>query len=486
LISFDLLKLGEAREIGGKEDLSRDLELEKIIEVMAQRDGLVAKECERVITLSRTDIPSIKYRQEAVKDAIQNRSAVLNAYRFTGEVVEETKRAAFLVSYDNAESVVHETASGLRVMIGAFRGLRGILNGAAFSSEAFRELVKSVEENADDAFISSASELLSYLNFGSSTEFSAQLGTGNTLRDPVFLVPEREGGIVKRLLSGRSGFAFRVDPRDESGGRILGDINNWVLSGLAPTMLKAYEHLLEFFRTLHEQLAFFVGAINLRDFFEKAGLPAAYPDLSPGSMRFRDLYPLSLAISANGKPVPNSLDARGVSAFVITGPNRGGKTTYLKAVGQAILLARAGLFVPAGEMVIPSPGAVFTHFEREEERTMSYGKFEEEVVRFSKILGSLKPGDYVLMNESFSTTNQVEASVVAEQVVSALVDGGITVFYVTFLQDFIYGFVKKEGEHVVLLTPERLEDGTRTFRLVRGSVQLGYAVEIWDKFFSKG
>jgi hypothetical protein len=63
------------------------------------------------------------------------------------------------------------------------------------------------------------------------------------------------------------------------------------------------------------------------------------------------------------------------------------------------------------------------------------------MVRLSKIIKLLKPGDYILMNESFSTTNQVEASAVAEQVVSAMMDSGITVFYVTFLQDFIYKFI---------------------------------------------
>jgi len=99
--------------------------------------------------------------------------------------------------------------------------------------------------------------------------------------------------------------------------------------------------------------------------------------------------------------------------------------------------------VPANNFIIPSSGNVFTHFQREEERTLSYGKFEEEIIRFRKIIESLKAGDYVLMNESFSSTNQVEASVVAKQVVSALIDSKITVFYVTFLQDFIYDFIKE-------------------------------------------
>jgi DNA mismatch repair ATPase MutS len=47
------------------------------------------------------------------------------------------------------------------------------------------------------------------------------------------------------------------------------------------------------------------------------------------------------------------------------------------------------------------------------------------------------------MDETFSSTNQVEASVVAEEVVAALVDSGVYVFYVTFLQDFLNRFLDR-------------------------------------------
>lgn len=122
---------------------------------------------------------------------------------------------------------------------------------------------------------------------------------------------------------------------------------------------------------------------------------------------------------------------------------------------------------------------------REEERTLSYGKFEEEVRRFGKLAENLRRGDYVLMDESFASTNHVEASVVAENVVSALIDSGVNVFYVTFLQDFLHRFIPRYGKKVVLLVPERLSDGTRTYRLVRGSIQPGYALELWRKTVEK-
>jgi hypothetical protein len=486
VIEFDLLRVGDVPEAKDKEDLVKDLELGKILDAVAQKDELIRGVWSHVLLLSGADVESIRYRQEAVKDAIQNRDVVVELYRFTGDVITRTERAAFLVTYDNPELVVLETAAGMRVMIDAFKDLKGILSRASFSSQAFQGLVNTIRENVDENFIASAKELLSFFDIRNNTlEFSVKLGAHNTLVDPVVLAPKKEGGVIRKLFNRESAYEFRLDPHDERGAEILGDIRKWVLAGLAPTMLNAYEHLLQFFKTLNEQLAFFVGAINLHDLFQRLGLPLAYPEFSEGTLSFRDLHCLSLAISLNRRPVPNSLETRNVSAFIITGANRGGKTTFLRSVGQAILLARAGVFVPASRLALPSAGAPHTHFQREEERTMSYGKFEEEVIRFRKLVDLVRPGDFVLMNESFSTTNQVEASEVAKQVVSALVDSGVTVFYVTFLQDFIHHFVKEYGDRVVLLTPERLKDGTRTFRLVRGSVQPGYALDIWDKLFKR-
>jgi len=485
MIQFDLLRISNDTEIKDKDNLIKDLELEKIIEVIAQKDDLIKKVWNHVLLLSEVDINSIKYRQEAVKDAIKNRDTIINIYKFVGDVIAKTKRATFLLTYNNPELIVFYTANGMRVMIDSFKELKNILNKASFSSEAFLEMIGSIKENIDDSFINLAKELLSFFDIDKPIEFSVRLDAYNTLADPVVLTQKKEEGIIKKLFYRKNDYVFRLESHDERGAQILHNIKEWVFSGLAPTMLKAYEHLMQFFITLQTQLAFFVGAINLFDFYQKLELPLAYPDFSEGTLSFNDLYCLSLAISTNKKPVPNSLESHNINAFIISGINKGGKTTFLKAIGQSILLARAGVFVPANNLILPSSGAVHTHFQKEEERTMSYGKFEEEIIRFRKIIESLKAGDYVLMNESFSTTNQVEASVVAKQVVSALIDSKITVFYVTFLQDFLYDFIKDNKNRSVLLIPERLKDGTRTFKLVQGFVQSGYALEIWNKYFTE-
>jgi len=486
MIEFDLLRTGAARPAAGADDLRRDLELDKIVAAASGGDELVAEVWREVLLLADASPDSLSYRQDAVRDALRNRDAVLGLYRIANETVDAVRRRVFLFRPHDPAVVVHEAVNGLEVMVASLRDVLAVLKSAAFSSEAFRQMSKSVLDNINDEFLASAQELVKVLRFENGVQFSVRIGELNSLEDPVLLVPRRgESNILSKVLR-RDEYVYRLDPRDEAGAYILDDIRKWVLANAASTIFKAFKHLDSFFQDLRRQLAFYVGAINLSGYFEKLGLPAAYPRLSKGALKFSGMHCLSLSISAGSRPVPYDLDvkAEGGFAVVVTGANRGGKTTFLKAVGQSLVLARAGLFVPADEFALPSTGTVYTHFPRREDRTLSYGKFEEEVKRLSAIVEGLRRGDYVLMDETFSSTNQVEASVVAEEVVAALVDSGVNVFYVTFLQDFLNRFLERYRERAVLLVPEVRQDGTRTFRLVRGKPTPGYAIDIWRKYMA--
>jgi DNA mismatch repair ATPase MutS len=486
MIEFDLLRTGAARPAAGADDLRRDLELDKIVAAASGGDELVAEVWREVLLLADASPDSISYRQDAVRDALRNRDAVLGLYRIANETVDAVRRRVFLFRPHDPAVVVHEAVNGLEVMVASLRDVLAVLKSTAFSSEAFRQMSKSVLDNINDEFLASAQELVKVLRFENGVQFSVKIGELNSLEDPVLLVPRKgESNILSKVLR-RDEYVYRLDPRDEAGAYILDDIRKWVLANAASTIFKAFKHLDSFFQDLRRQLAFYVGAINLSGYFEKLGLPAAYPRLSKGALKFSGMHCLSLSISAGSRPVPYDLDvkAEGGLAVVVTGANRGGKTTFLKAVGQSLVLARAGLFVPADEFALPSTGTVYTHFPRREDRTLSYGKFEEEVKRLSAIVEGLRRGDYVLMDETFSSTNQVEASVVAEEVIAALVDSGVNVFYVTFLQDFLNRFLDRYRERAVLLVPEVRQDGTRTFRLVRGKPTPGYALDIWRKYMA--
>jgi hypothetical protein len=66
------------------------------------------------------------------------------------------------------------------------------------------------------------------------------------------------------------------------------------LSQVASTILKAYNHIKEFFEELRRQLSFYVGAMNLNDFFDKLGLPRTYAEFEQGRFSLENLHSFAI------------------------------------------------------------------------------------------------------------------------------------------------------------------------------------------------
>ncbi len=169
---------------------------------------------------------------------------------------------------------------------------------------------------------------------------------------------------------------------------------------------------------------------------------------------------------------------------MITGANQGGKSTFLRSAGQAQLMMQCGLFVAAESFTASVCGGVFTHFKRAEDATMEKGKLAEELSRMSDLASQITPGCLLLCNESFASTNEREGSQIARQIVRALLDSGIRVFFVTHLFDLAHGFYAEEHDTALFLRPERREDGERTFRLLAGRpLPTSYGPDLYRQVF---
>ena len=77
---------------------------------------------------------------------------------------------------------------------------------------------------------------------------------------------------------------------------------------------------------------------------------------------------------------------------------------------------------------------------------MTSGRLDDELRRMSVIAGRIGPHCLMLFNESFAGTNEREGSEIGRQVVSALLDAGITVFFVTHRFGFAEHFRRQQAE----------------------------------------
>ena len=187
-----------------------------------------------------------------------------------------------------------------------------------------------------------------------------------------------------------------------------------------------------------------------------------------GDILLAGLYDICLALSLEQKIVSNEVNADNKDLTIITGANQGGKSTFLRGIGVAQLMMQCGMFVPAESFCANVCEGIFTHYRREEDTTMKSGKFDEELSRMSGIVDHLKANSMLLFSESFAATNDREGSEIARQIVSALLEKRIKVFFVTHLYEFAHGFYDKSMPNAIFLRAERQVDGARTFKLIEG------------------
>jgi DNA mismatch repair ATPase MutS len=171
---------------------------------------------------------------------------------------------------------------------------------------------------------------------------------------------------------------------------------------------------------------------------------------------------------------------------VITGANRGGKSTFLRSLGLAQLMMQAGMFVAAEAFRADVRVGLHTHFKREEDVTLRSGKLDEELGRMSSIVDQLMPGSMVLLNESFASTNEREGSEIGRQIVRAMLESGVKVGYVTHMYDLASRLQAERDGHAAFLRAERLPDGRRTFRVVPGEpLPTSHGQDIYQRIFGE-
>lgn len=124
--------------------------------------------------------------------------------------------------------------------------------------------------------------------------------------------------------------------------------------------------------------------------------------------------------------------------FLLTGANRGGKTTVTQAIGQLFVMAQGGIAAPAGKFVFKPVDCIYTHFPADEDKTMDLGRLGEECQRFKDIYAAATDSSLLLLNETFSTTSFDEGYFIAADAVRALLSKGVRTLFNTHMHKLAY------------------------------------------------
>jgi hypothetical protein len=471
--------------------LTQDLELGGLWSAMAAGDKFVYEVARKVTLMPLVQPGAIRYRQDVLKDALQNTPTLRALYRIAVDAIEAERKNFWGLGSRFPSSILRRSVAVMDEFLPLLRRLREIAqeHGSTFHSQGFLQLFAMLQQQLPDSYFEDIQAHLRKLRFHDGVLVSAQLGEGN--KGSAYVLrgfAERPRNWLERLFGAKQdAFTFRIHPRDDAGWRALSQLNDRGINLVADALTQSCDHILAFWVMLRTELAFYVSCVNLHEQLFKYGEPTCFPEPAPARERrhaAQGLYDACLSLQMQRRIVENDLSADGKNLVIITGANQGGKSAFLRAIGVAQLMMQCGMFVPARLFTANVCDAILTHYKREEDPSMKSGKLDEELSRMNELANHVTGQSMVLFNESFAATNEREGSEIAEQIVSALLHAGTKMFFVTHLYEFANAFAERDHPDAAFLRAERQPDGTRTYKLLQGPpLKTSYGEDLYVRIF---
>lgn len=233
------------------------------------------------------------------------------------------------------------------------------------------------------------------------------------------------------------------------------------------------------------EIQFYLAWLALIAPLRRSRLEFCYPKMcdTADHLYSRGGFDLALAItmgSARGGLVTNDFELRAPERIiVITGPNQGGKTTFVRAFGQMQHLASLGLCVPGHEAALYLFDTILTHFEREEDLTTLSGKLQDDLLRLRELLNHATSRSIIVINEIFGSTTLTDALCLGKRMMAALDGLKAPAMVVTFLDELA---VRGPETVSMMSTVDADDPARRTFKIVRKPPDgLAYAIHLAEK-----
>ena len=231
----------------------------------------------------------------------------------------------------------------------------------------------------------------------------------------------------------------------------------------------------------------------IRRLSERAGCGVVYAEIADGEERAFDavgLYNPRVALAIDDEIVKNDFvfdDEAHI--YVLTGPNRGGKSVITVAVGAAQAMLQLGLPVCADRARISPADGIFTHFPEGADDTIDKGRLGEECARLREIFDESTSDSMILLDESLSSTGAYEAAYIASEILTAFAVMRTRGIFSTHLHELASSIPEinersaAEGGIRIDTLVAGIEEGKRSFKIYRMKPDgKSYARDIADKY----
>jgi DNA mismatch repair ATPase MutS len=249
----------------------------------------------------------------------------------------------------------------------------------------------------------------------------------------------------------------------------------------------------DFLLNLMPEIEFLIKGTRLMSRLREKGCDLCVPTLAPADDRAFSaigLYNPAVALKIDDEIVTNDLifDEK-ATIYILSGPNRGGKSVITCALGMAQVMLQLGLFIPAQSATISPVDAIYTHIPTGADDTIDKGRLGEECARLGEIFDSVTSHSLVLLDESLSSTGSYEASYIAAEILTGFSAVKCRTLFSTHLHelaamlDDINEKCAAEGGAPIDTLVAGIDEGKRSFKIYRAKPDgKSYARDIANKY----
>ncbi|MBR3635822.1 MAG: hypothetical protein IKN47_06450 [Lachnospiraceae bacterium] len=494
---------GKERYCELSEETVKDIALEEVIDYMT-----VVNDERKILRDIMVKIPinpeDINYRQQIVRDLMESDSLCsavrdsidsINVLRYYGS---ETRS---MLDKDNTLMALLENLRELKVWVEVVESLYDALNENDISSEGLINLRDQLKDIINDENFKSVKPDIIRIHEDLSNIRGAIVGVtftpdldmeSVTAIEFVDYKPRSSYSIAEMGVGYKINTPFKkykvIDP---------------LLVSMTPYMKKhLWKHLGEVKRLiakhskydthlltdLYNSLIFYLSVAELGRKLNSNGHNISFPQIEQTEgFEIKGLYNIRLAIDDQKDIVKNDFSfLKKERIFILTGPNRGGKTILEQGVGLISVMASLGMFVTADVCKGMPFKNILTHFPIDENLTINYGRLGEEAERIREIVKRSDKETLILFNETFSTTSAADALYLSKDLLRILKEKGSYVIFNTHLHELASSISEMEdweGESDIISVVMEIKDNKNTFKVKRSAPDTSsYARNIAEKY----
>lgn len=508
-----LWKNGESREfIELPLETQKDLDIDYICEGISsdKREQTWIKE---ILIKVSSNPEVIKYRSDIFEDLMQNE-------QLRNQLNELAKELRSLNEFDSMKIAMEQSSiwqlinrlQELNSYIVCIEKFKECLNHENIASQGLRQLKELVDTVYKASGFVYLKQDIYRLTEDVSRYKSITLGVnldGNLNPSEVLLLSinntvfkEKERNVLKTFANafadGLANSIVRknphvVDPLMQTLTRRVEELLKLTVNDLKITLNKYVDVSGYKVTKLIPELTFYLRFAEMTAKITKMGLPISKAEIDKKNQRalsIKEFYSIKLAlynIEKNENIITNDMIFDNLHRqYILTGPNRGGKTILTQGIGLMTLFAQNGLYVPGKKAFISPVDNIYTHFPADENSTVELGRLGEESKRIYEIVENATSNSLILLNESLSTTTFYEGLYIAKDVIKAMNYLGARVIFNTHMHDLARQLdeLNSEGKEAsVVSLVMGIDGGERSFKVsIAPPTGNSYAKDIAEKY----